>query len=68
MADLVLANILGPDAVIVLVLAFVLLFGAGQLPKAARSIGEASRELRKARQEAEAAAHADPPPGDQPRH
>jgi TatA/E family protein of Tat protein translocase len=48
---MVLANMLGPDALIVLVLAVVLLFGAGQLPKLARSVGEASRELKKVQDE-----------------
>jgi sec-independent protein translocase protein TatA len=52
------ANILGPDLVIVLVLALVLLFGAGQLPKLARSLGEASKEFRKSQQEAEEEARA----------
>ena len=42
-----LANILGPDAIVVLILAAVLLFGAGQLPKLARSVGEASKEFKK---------------------
>jgi sec-independent protein translocase protein TatA len=42
-----LANILGPDAIVVVLLAVVLLFGAGQLPKLARSVGEASKEFKK---------------------
>ncbi len=41
------ANILGPDALVVLLLAVVLLFGAGQLPKLARNVGEASKEFKK---------------------
>ena len=49
-----------------LVLALVLIFGANQLPKMARSIGEASKEFKKTQQEAadeEAArAQAVPPP------
>jgi sec-independent protein translocase protein TatA len=44
---LVLANIFGPDVLIVLLLAVVLLFGATQLPKMARSFGEARKELKK---------------------
>jgi sec-independent protein translocase protein TatA len=73
MSDLVLANILGPDAVIVLVLAVVLLFGAGQIPKLARSVGEASKELKKVKGEAESElqqtrsalqqGRSEPPPG-----
>ena len=53
-----LANILGPDALIIVVLALVLLFGAGQLPKLARNIGEASKEFKKAQEEKEAEAEA----------
>jgi TatA/E family protein of Tat protein translocase len=43
---MVLAEIFGPDAIVVIVLAIVLLFGADRLPKLMRSIGEASRELK----------------------
>lgn len=43
---MVLANLLGPDtAIIVLVIA--VLFGGSQLPKLARSLGSASHEFRK---------------------
>jgi sec-independent protein translocase protein TatA len=43
-----LANILGPDGVIVLVIiVVVLLFGGTQLPKLARGLGESSREFKK---------------------
>jgi sec-independent protein translocase protein TatA len=35
-----------------LILALVLIFGANQLPKMARSIGEASKEFKKSQQEA----------------
>src|SRR5947209_2868655 len=55
---MMLANILGPDALIILVLVVVLLFGAGQLPKLARNIGEASKEFKKAHEEANAEAAA----------
>jgi TatA/E family protein of Tat protein translocase len=58
-SSMLLANIFGPDIIIVLVIAVVLLFGAGQLPKLARSIGEASKEFKKSQQEAEEAAKAD---------
>jgi sec-independent protein translocase protein TatA len=50
---MLVANVLGPDLLIVLVVAVVLLFGAGQLPKLARSVGEASKEFKKSQQEAE---------------
>ncbi|HZT66237.1 MAG TPA: twin-arginine translocase TatA/TatE family subunit [Acidimicrobiales bacterium] len=43
---MVLANILGPDIAIVLVV-LVLLFGGSQLPKLARSLGSASHEFKK---------------------
>jgi sec-independent protein translocase protein TatA len=61
----VLANILGPDAVIILVLVVVLLFGASRLPKLARSIGEASKEFKTVHDETKAAEPAAiaPPPG-----
>jgi TatA/E family protein of Tat protein translocase len=42
----VTAEILGPDLLIVVILAVVLLFGADRLPKLVRSLGEASRELK----------------------
>jgi TatA/E family protein of Tat protein translocase len=43
---MVLAEIFGPDAIVVIVLAVVLLFGADRLPKLMRSLGQASRELK----------------------
>jgi sec-independent protein translocase protein TatA len=49
-----LANILGSDALIVLVVAVVVLFGGSQLPKLARNVGAAGHELRKAQRESEA--------------
>jgi sec-independent protein translocase protein TatA len=48
-----LANILGSDTLIVLVIAFVVLFGGSQLPKLAKNLGAASHELRKAQHEAD---------------
>jgi sec-independent protein translocase protein TatA len=55
-----LANILGPDGVIVLVIiVLVLLFGGTQLPKLARGLGEASHEFKKGQKETEDPARAD---------
>jgi sec-independent protein translocase protein TatA len=53
LVSMLLANIFGPDVIIVVVIAVVLLFGAGQLPKLARSVGEASKEFKKSQHEAE---------------
>lgn len=47
---MLLADILGPDLLIVLVVVF-LLFGGSQLPKLARSLGSASHEFQKGVQE-----------------
>ncbi|HLI14533.1 MAG TPA: twin-arginine translocase TatA/TatE family subunit [Acidimicrobiales bacterium] len=53
----VLANILGPDGLIVIaVIVIVLLFGGSQLPKLARGLGSASHEFRKGLEEGERAA------------
>jgi sec-independent protein translocase protein TatA len=43
---MVLAEILGPELLIVLGI-FVLLFGGSQIPKLARSLGQTSKEFRK---------------------
>jgi sec-independent protein translocase protein TatA len=44
---------LNPEGMgLALILALVLIFGANQLPKMARSIGEASKEFKKSQQEA----------------
>jgi sec-independent protein translocase protein TatA len=49
-----LANILGPDGVIVLVvIVVVLLFGGTQLPKLARGLGEASHAFKRGQKEGE---------------
>ena len=49
-----IANLLGSDGLIVLVVAVVVLFGGSQLPKLAKNVGSAGREFRKAQMEAEA--------------
>jgi TatA/E family protein of Tat protein translocase len=52
----VVAQILGPDGLIVVaVLALVLLFGGAQLPKLARGLGSASHEFKKGLSEGDAA-------------
>ncbi len=55
---MILGNIFGPDVIIVVVIAVVLLFGAGQLPKLARNVGEASKEFKQIHQDAEQASAA----------
>lgn len=58
------ANIVGPDLAIVLVV-LVVLFGGSQLPKLARSLGSASHEFKKGAEEGESEdkAAADQVPG-----
>lgn len=51
---MVLANIMGTDGIIVLVILLVVVFGGSQLPKLARNVGSAGKEFRKAQAEAEA--------------
>nr|MDQ2725426.1 twin-arginine translocase TatA/TatE family subunit [Actinomycetota bacterium] len=53
-SDMVLANIMGTDGIIVLVILLVVVFGGSQLPKLARNVGSAGKEFRKAQEEAEA--------------
>ncbi|MDQ6782562.1 MAG: twin-arginine translocase TatA/TatE family subunit [Actinomycetota bacterium] len=50
---MVLANIMGTDGIIVLVILLVVVFGGSQLPKLARNVGSAGKEFRKAQEEAE---------------
>jgi sec-independent protein translocase protein TatA len=47
-----IANIIGPDLGIVVVLILVVLIGGSQLPKLARNLGLAGKEFRKAHDEA----------------
>lgn len=52
-----LAEIFGPDGLIVIaVIAVVLLFGGTQLPKLARGLGSASHEFKKGMEEGDPAA------------
>jgi sec-independent protein translocase protein TatA len=52
----VLANLLGPDSLIVLVvLVVVLFFGGSKLPKLARGLGSASHEFKKGMEEGDKA-------------
>jgi sec-independent protein translocase protein TatA len=46
-----IASIAGPDMLIVLLVVVVVLFGSTQLPKLARSIGQAKTELKRATHE-----------------
>lgn len=63
-----IANLMGGDGLIVLIVALVVLVGGSQLPKIARNVGLAGKEFRKAQSEAEeeqrakAAAEAAVPP------
>ncbi len=54
---MVLAEILGPD-VLVLLAIVALLFGGSQLPKLARSLGSASKEFKRGQEEGITAATA----------
>ena len=56
-----LANILGPDVLIVIVVVvLVLLFGGTQLPKLARGLGSASHEFKKGMEEGDPEGKGDP--------
>lgn len=46
--------LINDTGIIVLIMAVVLLFGASQLPKLARNLGEAGKEFRKAHDEMQA--------------
>lgn len=51
--DYMIANLMGGDGLIVLIVALVVLVGGSQLPKIARNVGLAGKEFRKAQSEAE---------------
>jgi sec-independent protein translocase protein TatA len=48
-----IANLMGGDGLIIIVIAVVVLLGGSQLPKIARNVGTAGKEFRKAQEEAE---------------
>lgn len=48
---MILGNLAGPDGLILIVVALVVLFGGSQLPKLARGLGSASHEFRKGMEE-----------------
>src|ERR1700722_12885371 len=50
---MIVANIMGTDGIIVLLVVLVVVFGGSQLPKIARNVGLAGKEFRKAQAEAE---------------
>jgi TatA/E family protein of Tat protein translocase len=52
--------LINDTGIVVLIVAFVLLFGASQIPKVARNIAEAGKEFRKAHAELEEASGAAP--------
>lgn len=70
--NMLLANIVGSDGLIVIVIALIVIFGGSQLPKIARNVGSAGKEFKKAQAESEeeartqAAAQAIAPPAPQP--
>jgi sec-independent protein translocase protein TatA len=62
-----LAEIFGPDGlIVVVVLAVVLLFGGRKLPELARGLGSASREFKKGIAEGDPEASEAPPVATQP--
>ncbi len=70
--NMLLANIVGSDGLIVIVIALIVIFGGSQLPKIARNVGAAGKEFKKGQTESEeearasAAAQAIAPPAPQP--
>jgi sec-independent protein translocase protein TatA len=61
----VLANLVGPDGlIIIIVLVVVLLFGGNKLPKLARGLGSASHEFKKGMAEGDPDADSDAAAGE----
>jgi sec-independent protein translocase protein TatA len=59
-----IANIAGPDLIIVLVVLAVVLFGGSAIPKLARNLGSAKTEFEKGLKDAKSKAEADKPADD----
>jgi sec-independent protein translocase protein TatA len=49
--------VINDTGILVVLVAVILLFGASQIPKLARNLGEASREFRKAHEDADSTVH-----------
>ncbi len=56
----VLAEIFGPDLIIVIIVAAIVLFGGSRIPKLARSLGSAQAEFKKGLSEGAAASEDKP--------
>jgi len=59
-----IANIAGPDLIIVLIVIAVVLFGGSAIPKLARNLGSAKTEFEKGLKDAKTKAPADAPADD----
>ena len=59
-----IANIAGPDLIIVLIVIAVVLFGGSAIPKLARNLGSAKTEFEKGLKDAKSKAAADAPADD----
>ncbi len=62
----ILAEIFGPDLIIVIIVVAVVLFGGAQIPKLARSLGSAQSEFKKGLSEGAKASDANPATGTTP--
>ena len=52
--------VINDTGILVVLVAVILLFGASQIPKLARNLGEASKEFRKAHEDADSTVHSTP--------
>jgi sec-independent protein translocase protein TatA len=59
----ILAEIFGPDLIIVIIVIVAVLFGGSQIPKLARSLGSAQSEFKKGLAEGHKASDTDAEPG-----
>jgi sec-independent protein translocase protein TatA len=57
-----LADIFGPDLIVVLIIVAVVLFGGSQIPKLARSLGSAQSEFKKGLSDGQSASSDTPAP------